>query len=126
MKWSLAAGGAILILAFAGCAENRHEITQPPKSGTPTTAEISGTVTMPDGSRVWMAKVVAGTEDSTFTDSTGVYHLNLPLASDTLTIYAQNGFTPGFHYGEICSGSIRACPDGDRVVNIVLVHCEPI
>lgn len=108
----------MVALTLVGCVDGRL-------TAISRTAHITGTITMPDGSRVWMAKVTS-LDRVAYTNHLGVFSLDLPLSPDRVKIAARDGFTPGIAYAETHSGSIEIVADQDRVVGIVLKDSSPI
>ena len=92
----------------------------------PTSALVTGVVRYPSGHIVWRAKLTIITGVTTFTDSLGVYQLTVPISTDSLTIHAWDGYTPGAINGVFRSATVRVRPDHDRVLDNILDHVMPV
>jgi hypothetical protein len=120
MKRTLAT--LILALSTIGCIESssQHGLVAPL-----TVVRVSGIVTLDDGTPVWMAKVTGPTQ-TVYTNPLGVFRLTLARSSDTVTLRARDGYTPGVAYAVTHFGSTKVSADRDRVVGIVLRYTMSI
>ena len=85
----------------------------------------------PPGPVVSMARVWLGGDfdRAVYTDSLGRYALPVdPIGTDSVTVFAANGYTPGMMYAVTCRGSTRALLNSWGAVNVEirLDQCSPI
>jgi hypothetical protein len=93
----------------------------------PRMGKIEGTVRYPDGSVVYKAKVDLDGGGSTFTDRSGHYEFTTQSTGTTVTLFAQDGFTPGMAYGVIHFGRVQVTVTKPSVTqDIVLDQSTPI
>jgi len=93
----------------------------------PKAGPITGSISYPDGTRVWRAEVAVDQGDTTFTGPDGSFFLPVPAGAESVTVRARDGFTPGRAYSATRAGSVRVPVGKDVIiVRIVLTEETPI
>jgi hypothetical protein len=121
----------VVILVASDCGRTPTSPSTPAPDST--RCVISGVARYRDGRPVNTAKVWADTSRAwvpprypVFSDNVGRYTLVVTTMTDSLTLFAREGFAPGIGYTQICSGQIRVRVAPQITQDIVCDFCMPI